>query len=151
MRAVIQRVKRASVTVDGQIVSSIGKGLVVFVAVKKDDVWNDFVKFSRKIEGLRVFDDENGKMWAKSLKTLPEHELLLVSQFTLYGDMRKGTRPDLHLSAKSEEAKATYSRFVDTCRELLGAERVKDGVFGAMMDVELVNDGPVTLQFDLED
>ena len=138
MRALVQRVSRASVTVDGERVSEIGPGLLVLLGVTHDDRPEHADRLAGKVLALRIFEDAEGRM------NLPlgEREILCVSQFTLYGDARKGNRPSYVAAARPERAEPLYERFADR----LGAQR---GVFGAMMEVELVNDGPVTLMLEL--
>ncbi|WP_121250213.1 D-aminoacyl-tRNA deacylase [Solirubrobacter pauli] len=138
MRALVQRVSRASVTVDGAVTGSIGPGLLVLLGVTHTDTEADCDKLADKVRALRVFEDADGKM----NEALGNRELLCVSQFTLYGDTRKGNRPAFVDAARPELAEPLYERFC----ERTGAQR---GVFGAHMDVELVNDGPVTLMLDV--
>ena len=134
MRALIQRVARASVGVDGAIVSEIGAGLLVLLGVTHDDTERDADWLADKVRALRIFPDAEGRM----NEPLGEREALCVSQFTLYGDARRGNRPSWVAAAPPERAEPLYERFC----ERLDARR---GVFGALMQVELVNDGPVTL------
>ena len=134
MRALIQRVSRASVTVEGDVVAEIGPGLLVLLGVTQGDGPDQAERLAAKVGRLRVFNDAEGRM----NEPLGEREVLCVSQFTLYGDARKGNRPSYVAAAPPEVAQPLYERF---CGEL-GA---KQGVFGARMAVELVNDGPVTL------
>lgn len=134
MRALVQRVSRASVAVDGRVLSAIGPGLLVLLGVTHGDGAGEAERIAAKIRALRVFDDAGGRM----NEALGDREVLCVSQFTLYGDARKGNRPSYVAAAAPELAEPLYER---VC-ELLGAQR---GVFGARMAVELVNDGPVTL------
>ena len=134
MRALIQRVARASVSVEGMIVSEIGPGLLVLLGVTHDDTDHDADWLADKVRALRIFPDAEGRM----NEPLGDREALCVSQFTLYGDARKGNRPSWIAAAPPERAEPLYERFCDR----LGASR---GVFGALMEVELVNDGPVTL------
>jgi D-aminoacyl-tRNA deacylase len=134
MRALIQRVTRASVTVDGEVISSIGPGLLVLLGVARGDTERDADWLADKVRALRVFADSEGRM----NEPLGDREALCVSQFTLYGDARKGNRPGYTEAAPPDLAEPLYERFC----ERLGARR---GVFGALMEVELVNDGPVTL------
>ena len=141
MRAVIQRVTRARVTVDGAVVGEIGKGLVVLLGVARDDTRSDADYLASKIVALRIFDDADGKMNV-SLKDAGGG-LLIVSQFTLYGDVRRGLRPSWSDAAPPEIAEPLYNYFVESSRKLI--EPVETGSFRAMMQVELVNDGPVTL------
>jgi len=144
MRAVIQRVTRASVTIDGETVGEIGNGLVVLLGIARDDTKEDADYLVPKIAALRIFDDAEGKM-NRSLKDTGGG-LLIVSQFTLYGDVRRGLRPSWSDAAAPEVAEPLYDYFVDSSRKLLG--RVETGSFRKMMQVELVNDGPVTILLD---
>ncbi len=141
MRAVVQRVTRASVEVDGSIVGEIGPGLLVLLGVAKPDRPADAAFLAEKISGLRVFPDEAGKM-NRSVTDIGG-SLLVVSQFTLYGDTRKGRRPSFDGAAPAEQASELYECFVAAARR--GGLRVETGVFQAHMAVSLVNDGPVTL------
>jgi len=144
MRAVVQRVTRASVTIDGEIVGEIEQGLVVLLGVARDDTKEDADYLVPKIIALRIFDDVDGKMNV-SLKDI-DGGLLIVSQFTLYGDVRRGLRPSWSDAAAPEIAEPLYNYFVESSRKLLG--RVETGSFRKMMQVELVNDGPVTILLD---
>ena len=138
MRALVQRVSRASVDADGVRVGEIGPGLLVLLGVTHDDTEADADRLADKVRNLRVFPDGDGRM----NEPLGEREVLVVSQFTLYGDTRKGNRPAYVAAARPEYAEPLYERFADR----LGAQR---GVFGAHMDVQLVNDGPVTLLIEV--
>ena len=141
MRAVVQRVRRASVTVNDEVVGVIGAGLLVLLGVAATDVEADGAWMARKIAGLRVFPDTNDKMNVSLVEA--GLEALVVSQFTLYGDCRKGRRPSFNRAARPEQANALYQRF---CGQLSNqGVAVQTGTFQAMMQVELVNDGPVTL------
>lgn len=141
MRAVFQRVERARVVVEGSEVSSIGRGAMVLLAVGKGDTENDARYMADKIAGLRVFSDDDGKM---NLSLLDIHgEVLLVSQFTLYGDVKKGKRPGFDGAAPPKLGEDLYMLVVDLLRGM-GIE-TSTGVFGAHMMVELTNDGPVTI------
>ncbi len=146
MRAVVQRVLRSSVEVEGSVVGSIPKGLMVLLGVSEKDTSEDAAYMADKILNLRVFDDEEGKMNYSLLDV--KGELLLVSQFTLYGDCRKGRRPNYMAAAKPDKADALYQELVQLCR----AQNVKieTGVFQADMKVDILNDGPVTLIIDSE-
>jgi D-tyrosyl-tRNA(Tyr) deacylase len=135
VRALVQRVSRASVSVDGEVVSAIGPGLLVLLGVTGSDTAETAGRLATKVRALRVFADAEGRM---NEPLGDEREILCVSQFTLYGDARKGNRPSYGAAARPEIAEPLYDRF---CAEA-GAER---GVFGAHMEVALVNDGPVTL------
>jgi D-tyrosyl-tRNA(Tyr) deacylase len=134
VRALVQRVTSASVSVDGRTVGAIGAGLLVLLGISVEDDDADAERLARKVRALRIFADEEGRM----NEPLGEREILCVSQFTLYGDTRRGNRPSFVGAAPGEAAEPLYERFC----ELTGARR---GVFGAYMQVELVNDGPVTL------
>jgi D-aminoacyl-tRNA deacylase len=138
LRALVQRVSRASVDADGARVAEIGPGLLVLLGVTHDDTAADADKLAGKVRALRVFPDADGRM----NEPLGDREVLCVSQFTLYGDARKGNRPAYVAAARPEHAEPLYERF---CAQL-GARR---GVFGAHMDVALVNDGPVTLLLEV--
>ena len=144
MRAVIQRVKSASVTVEGEIVSEIRVGLLVFLGVAQEDTPADVDYMASKIANLRIFEDDEGRMNLSILDI--GGEALVVSQFTLYGDCRKGRRPSFIHAARPEKADPLYQAFMDGISQL--GVPVKAGIFQAMMDVELVNDGPVTMMLD---
>ena len=134
MRALVQRVSRASVSVDGALVSEIGPGLLVLLGVTHDDSDREVDWLADKVRALRIFPDAEGRM----NEPLGDREVLCVSQFTLYGDARRGNRPSYVAAAPPDHAEPLYERFCDRLQ-------TKRGVFGAMMAVELVNDGPVTL------
>lgn len=144
MRAVVQRVKHSNVIVDNKIVGEIGKGFNVLLGISKDDTIEDVKYLKDKIVNLRVFEDNDGKL-NKSLKEV-NGELLIVSQFTLYGDCRKGRRPNFMEALGGEEAEKLYLEFVNLCKDELS--KVETGVFGAEMLVDIKNDGPVTLIID---
>ncbi len=144
MRAVLQRVTRASVRVGGETVGEIGPGLVVLLGVARDDEERDALYLVEKVLSLRVFEDAEGRMNLSLAET--GGALLVVSQFTLYGDVRKGRRPSWFDAAPPEHARTLYELFVAQAR-VRGA-RVETGSFQAMMEVELVNDGPVTILLD---
>ena len=141
MRAVIQRVTRARVTVDDRVVGEIGNGLVVLLGVARSDTKSDAHRLAAKIVALRIFDDVDGRMNVSVEDA--GGALLIVSQFTLYGDVRRGLRPSWSDAAPPEIAEPLYNEFVGSCRKLI--QPVETGSFRAMMQVELVNDGPVTL------
>ena len=142
MRVILQRVKNASVTVTGERISEIGEGLLLLVGVAKDDGEGEASWLAEKIAGLRIFNDEDGKM-NLGIKDVGG-EILAVSQFTLLADTRKGKRPSFIKAALPEEAEPLFDYFCERLREA-GVASVKTGSFGAMMDVALVNDGPVTI------
>lgn len=144
MRAVLQRVSHASVAVDGEIKGKIGKGLLVFLAVCDEDTENDLIYLADKITGLRIFEDENEKM-NLSLEDI-KGEILIISQFTLYGDCRKGKRPSFTSAGKPDYAEKMYEKFIEYIKEK--GIYTQSGVFGADMKVELLNDGPVTILLD---
>jgi len=145
MRAVVQRVLSARVLVDGKEVSSIGKGILVLLGVAKDDEEEDISYMVRRISNLRIFEDESGKM-NFSVRDIGG-EVLVVSQFTLYGDVRWGNRPSFENSAPRDRAEKIYDAFCNQLSAELGKE-VKRGVFGAMMEIHLINYGPVTIIVD---
>lgn len=144
MRAVVQRVKASSVVVDGKTVGKINRGINVLLGISKEDSLEDVIYLRDKILNLRIFEDEEGRL-NKSLLEVGG-ELLVVSQFTLYGDCRKGRRPNFMEALGGEEAEKLYNGFVSECRNILG--KVETGVFGADMAVYIENDGPVTLLLD---
>jgi D-aminoacyl-tRNA deacylase len=140
LKAVIQRVGEAGVTVDGETVGRIGRGMVVLLGVEKGDGERDAQWLAEKIANLRIFEDRNGKMNLSLLETCGE--ILAVSQFTLAGNCAKGRRPSFDSAAPPQEAKQLYEYFVERLRGL--GTKVETGIFQAMMQVSLVNDGPVT-------
>ena len=146
MRAVLTCVKSASVTVDGREIANIGKGFLILLGVTHEDTEAQAVKLADKLMGLRVFEDENGEM-NRSLEDVGG-EVLVVSQFTLYGNCRKGRRPEFLAAARPEVAVPLYEKFVALCRDK--GFRVQTGEFGAYMDVASVNDGPMTLIVDTD-
>jgi len=144
MRAVVQRVSRASVKVGGETVGQIEKGLLVLLGVARDDTEGDADYVADKIVAMRVFEDAEEKM--NLAVTEIGGAILAVSQFTLYGDMRRGRRPSFDAAARPEQARRLYDYFVEKIRAV--AVRCETGKFQAMMEVELVNDGPVTILID---
>jgi len=144
MRAVIQRVSEASVEISGEVVGKIGVGLLVLLAVARNDERGDADYLGEKITNLRIFADDEGKMNRSLLDT--GGAMLVVSQFTLYGDVRRGRRPSYSDAAEPEKANELYEYFVERVRSL--GVKVQTGVFQAMMKVRLVNDGPVTILLD---
>jgi D-tyrosyl-tRNA(Tyr) deacylase len=146
MRVVLQRVSRASVTVEGMVKGQIGPGLLVFVGFRKGDTSAELEFLARKLTGLRIFEDDSGKM--NLSVTDINAELLIVSQFTLYGVAQKGNRPSFIEAEEPVQAEALYNSFIELLRTLRGEAKVSTGVFRAMMQVELVNSGPVTLILD---
>lgn len=143
MKAVLQRVNSSSLKIDGKIYSETGKGLVVLFGVEKDDEESFCAEMAYKTVNLRIFEDENGKM-GQSVKDIGG-ELLVVSQFTLAGNCKKGLRPDFTTAMPPEPAQELYEKYISECRKIIGADAVKTGVFGADMKVGLENDGPVTI------
>ena len=144
MRALIQRVSRASVTVDEKVVGDIGKGFLIFLGIGLEDTENTVKTLVDKIVQLRIFSDEQGKMNLSLLDV--QGEVLVVSQFTLHADVRHGRRPGFTKAAPPSMAIPLYELFKDTCKNY--ALTVESGIFGAMMQVELCNDGPVTIWID---
>jgi len=147
MRAVLSRVKSASVTVDGQVIGKIGQGFLILLGITHEDTELQAAKLADKLTGLRIFEDENGKM-NRGLETV-NGEILVVSQFTLYGNCRKGRRPDFLAAARPEVAIPLYEKFVQLIRDK--GIHVETGEFGAEMMVESINDGPLTLIVDTND
>ncbi|CAG8954416.1 hypothetical protein HYFRA_00006043 [Hymenoscyphus fraxineus] len=145
MKAILQRVLSASVTVDKQLVSSIGKGVLVFAAVAPGDTEKDVETLAAKVLKMRLWDDEVGGRWKHNVQDIGG-EILCVSQFTLLASTKKGSKPDFHGALGGDKAKELYQLFVEKVQKGYVNERVKDGVFQAMMEVALVNDGPVTLE-----
>lgn len=145
MRLLIQRVKRASVTIDGREHSHIGKGLLVLVGIENSDTQEDIDWLTGKLLRLRIFDDENGVMNLDVQQT--EGDIMVVSQFTLFASTKKGNRPSYIRSAPEAISRPMYEKFVATIEQTLG-KKVATGEFGADMQVELVNDGPVTIWID---
>jgi D-tyrosyl-tRNA(Tyr) deacylase len=143
MRALVQRVREGSVAIGGQTIARISRGYVILLGVKQGDTGEAALFLAEKCAHLRVLEDAGGKM-NLSLEDVGG-SALVVSQFTLYADAQKGNRPGFSLAARPEEAEPLYVAFVDRMRALLGPERVVTGTFGAMMEVTIVNDGPVTI------
>lgn len=146
MRAVLTRVKHASVTIDGKVHGQIGEGFLILLGVTHEDTEAQAVKLADKLTGLRIFEDENGKM-NRSLEDV-KGQLLIVSQFTLYGNCKKGRRPEFLAAARPEVAIPLYEKFVQLCRDK--GFHTETGEFGAYMQVESLNDGPVTLVVDTD-
>lgn len=140
----MQRVKSASVTVEGKKVSSIGPGLVALVGLHEHDVEDDLKYCCRRLLAAKLWPNDNGGQWRHGVKQ-NNLDLLCVSQFTLYGTLSKKNQPDYKLAMKADPAQAAYGKFLQMLRDNYESEKIHDGVFGAMMDVELVNDGPVTI------
>jgi D-tyrosyl-tRNA(Tyr) deacylase len=145
MRVVIQRVKKASVTIGESVTSVIGKGLLVLVGIEDSDTNEDALWLAQKIASMRIFSDSDGKMNLDVVQA--GGELLVVSQFTLHAQTKKGNRPSFIRAARPEKAIPLYSYFIEQIG-LLVDKQVKTGTFGAMMDIELINDGPVTIFID---
>ena len=148
MRVVVQRVSRAEVRVDDTLTGSIGKGLLVFLGVGRDDDVNDLEWIIGKVIGLRVFEDDEGRM-NHSVREV-DGGVLVISQFTLFGNLRKGSRPSFNRAADPEMAEKTYQRFLEGVGEQLGRP-AEAGRFGANMQIDAVNDGPVTIVIDSKD
>lgn len=146
MKVLVQRVKKASVTIDNKIFSSINQGILAFVGIEKGDSLDFAEKLSKKIVNLRIFPDENNKM-NKSLIDI-QGQILIVSQFTLCGDCKKGTRPSFDNSEEPQIANNLYEKFIQFVKDY--NVDVKTGKFGAMMDIELINDGPVTFILEMK-
>ena len=144
MRAVVQRVSSSKVEVNGEIVGSINKGINILIGISKDDSEDDLLYIKDKVINLRIFEDENDKMNLSVLDI--KGEILVVSQFTLYGDCRKGRRPNFMEAEGGERAKTLYERFVELLQE--SNLKIQTGEFGAHMKVDIQNDGPVTLIID---
>jgi len=144
MKALIQRVAEASVEVDNKQVATMGSGLLVLLGITHDDTLMDVEQLARKIPALRIFHDAQGLM-NKSVQDI-QGQIIVVSQFTLYADTRKGNRPSFVEAARPEHAEPLYQALVTRLRDTLGAERVGTGIFGADMKVRLLNDGPVTVE-----
>ncbi|KAK6385244.1 hypothetical protein LTR65_009285 [Meristemomyces frigidus] len=147
MKTVIQRVKSASVTVDGQLISQIAKGLLVFAAVDKNDTQKEAESMAAKVLKVKLWEDEQSVKWKKNVQEI-DGEVLCVSQFTLLAITKKGNKPDFHKSATAVKGKELYDIFFNQVKSLYSEERVKNGVFQATMDVGLVNDGPVTIEIE---
>jgi D-tyrosyl-tRNA(Tyr) deacylase len=145
MRVVLQRVSKASVTINREIVSEIGRGLLILVGIEDEDTQKDIDWLATKITQLRIFDDENGVM-NLSVKDI-DGEILIVSQFTLHASTKKGNRPSYIRASKPDFAIPVYEKFIKAIETTLG-RKVGTGHFGAMMDVALINDGPVTIIID---
>lgn len=144
MRALVQRVTEGSVEIkEANYSASIGKGMVILLGVKEGDTEDDMIFVADKCSNLRIFEDNNGKM-NLSLKDI-DGEVLVISQFTLYADARRGNRPSFTDAAKPELAESLYNKFIERMKQNLGADKVKSGIFAAMMLVKIFNDGPVTI------
>lgn len=146
MRAVLTRVKHASVAIDGKIHGQIGEGFLILLGVTHEDTEAQAVKLAEKLTSLRIFEDENGKM-NRGLDEV-KGELLIISQFTLYGNCKKGRRPEFLAAARPEVAIPLYEKFVQVCRDK--GFHTETGEFGAYMQVESLNDGPLTLVVDTD-
>lgn len=146
MRAVLTRVKHASVTIDGKVHGQIGEGFLILLGITHEDTETQAVKLADKLTGLRIFEDENGKM-NRGLDEV-KGELLVVSQFTLYGNCKKGRRPEFLAAARPDVAIPLYEKFVELCRAK--GFHTETGEFGAYMQVDSLNDGPLTLVVDTD-
>lgn len=144
MRALVQRVSEGGVYISEEnYKEEIGKGIVILLGIRSDDTENDLLFVADKCSNLRIFQDENDKM-NLSLKDV-DGEVLIISQFTLYGDAQKGNRPSFIDAARPETAIPIYEKFIERMKQNLSAEKIKTGKFGAMMQVKIINDGPVTI------
>ncbi|XP_034044238.1 D-aminoacyl-tRNA deacylase 1 [Thalassophryne amazonica] len=146
MKAIIQRVTRATVTVGGEEISSIGRGLCVLLGISAEDTQKEVDYIVRKVLNLRVFEDEQGRAWSQSVMDR-EFEVLCVSQFTLQCVL-KGNKPDFHLAMPAELAQPFYNGIMENMRSAYKPELIKDGKFGAIMEVHIQNDGPVTIELN---
>ncbi|KAI0134576.1 D-Tyr tRNAtyr deacylase-like domain-containing protein [Xylariales sp. AK1849] len=147
MKAILQRVLSASVTVEKEVVSSIGTGVLVFAAVAPGDTEKEADSLAAKVLKMKLWDDDAGGRWKKSVQDI-SGEVLCVSQFTLLASTKKGSKPDFHGAMGGDEAKTLYDYFYEKVQKGYNTEKVKNGVFQAMMEVALVNDGPVTLELN---
>lgn len=143
MKAVVQRVKNCQVWIGGEKYSEIERGILIFIAVREDDDERDAILLANKCAALRIFDDESGKM-NLSVKDI-SGAVMVVSEFTLYGDAGKGNRPNYMHAARPELAEGLYNFFIERLESIMGEGKIEAGVFRTMMDVKLVNDGPVTI------
>ncbi|XP_013186100.2 D-aminoacyl-tRNA deacylase 1 [Amyelois transitella] len=146
MKALIQRVMNANVTVNSEPISSIGQGLCVLIGICNGDTVKDMEYIVRKILSIKIFDDESNKRWKKNVVE-KQFEVLCVSQFTLYNTW-KGTKPDFHHAMPGEKSKEFYMKFLEMLRDQYQPEKIKDGEFGAYMQVSIQNDGPVTFTIE---
>ena len=146
MRLVVQRVKEASVTIDNNVVGKINKGFLIYVGITDTDTELEVEKLAKKISTIRIFEDSEGKMNLDITKV--DGEILVISQFTLYADMKRGNRPSFIKAARPENAIPLYELFISLLRE---NHHVEAGVFGADMKIHSINDGPVTIIYDTED
>lgn len=149
MKAIVQRVTNASVTVDGKLISSIGKGLCILVGIGRKDAPKDADWLAKKLLNLRIFDDDEGKRWNKSVMD-KQYEVLCISQFTLFVEM-KGNKPDFHNAMGPEQSQQFYEAFLKKMKDSYSPEKIKDGIFGAYMQVHIQNDGPVTIPIESPD
>ncbi|XP_076383304.1 D-aminoacyl-tRNA deacylase isoform X1 [Megalopta genalis] len=146
MKAVIQRVTKASVSVNGEIVNSIGNGLCILIGIKRDDTLEDIKYIVKKILNTKIFDDNNDKRWGANVMD-KQYEILCISQFTLYHNL-KGNRLDFHRAMPAQESEPFYNNFLAELGKNYKPELVKDGKFGAMMEVNIQNSGPVTIEVE---
>ena len=147
MRALVRRVSRASVKVDGQVVGQIGQGLLIYLGIHQDDELTDLDWLIQKILGLRIFEDEHGKM---NLSILPEQGILLISQFTLFGNLKKGSRPSFNRAANPKKGKEFFDLFQSKLGGLFKGD-LASGVFGADMKIVAIDEGPVTIWIDSQE
>jgi D-tyrosyl-tRNA(Tyr) deacylase len=149
MRLVLQRVKSASVTVENNIISSIGPGVLALVGLHENDTEENVKECCKKLLAAKLWANDNGGQWRHGVKQ-KNYQVLCVSQFTLYGTLSKKNQPDYKLAMKSIPAEQLYTKFLSILKESYEDDKIFDGQFGAMMDVELINDGPVTLVIESE-
>ncbi|KAI9735829.1 MAG: D-tyrosyl-tRNA(Tyr) deacylase [Cirrosporium novae-zelandiae] len=150
MKAIVQRVVSASVTVDKELISTIGKGLLVFAAVAPEDTTKEVESMASKVLNLKIWPDESGAGWKKNVREI-DGEVLCVSQFTLLANTKKGNKPDFHGAAPPNRARDLYNQFFAKVQEKYSEDKVKNGVFQAMMQVGSVNDGPVGVDYHSAD
>ncbi|XP_077289215.1 D-aminoacyl-tRNA deacylase [Arctopsyche grandis] len=146
MKAIIQRVTKASVTVGDELVNSIGQGLCILIGICREDTKEDYKYIARKILGLKLFDANDGKRWGNNIVE-KQLEILCISQFTLYGVLKKN-KPDFHNAMSADQSQALYQEFLTELGTNYNKDKIKDGVFGAYMQVHIQNDGPVTIELE---
>lgn len=148
MKVIIQRVAKGSVAIDNTVTGKIDRGYVVLVGVREGDTEDNARHLARKTVNLRIFPDDN-QLMNRSIQDI-DGQILVISQFTLYADTRKGNRPSFNKAGPPEKAKLLYDVFVHSLKDMMGEERIATGSFGAMMTVEIINDGPVTIELNTD-